>query len=81
MRIALIADSRLSPRSLECVANRHAARRAIEPLASDVTVHLGDITLDGQAHPEELACAAHMVQRMFDWRSGRSFAGTARYAT
>lgn len=63
MRIALIADSHLSSRSPECVANWHAARRAIERLAPDVTVHLGDITLDGQSRPEELGFAAELVQR------------------
>jgi 3',5'-cyclic AMP phosphodiesterase CpdA len=63
MRIALIADSHLSSRSPECVANWHAARRAVERLAPDVTVHLGDITLDGQNRPEELGFAAALVQR------------------
>jgi 3',5'-cyclic AMP phosphodiesterase CpdA len=63
MRIALIADSHLSSRSPECVANWHAARRAVERLAPDLTVHLGDITLDGQSRPEELGFAAALVQR------------------
>ena len=62
MRIALISDTHLSPRSPECVANWHAARRAVERLRPDLTLHLGDITLDGQAHPEELAYAAELVQ-------------------
>jgi 3',5'-cyclic AMP phosphodiesterase CpdA len=61
MRIALIADTHLSARSPECVANWHAARRAIARIAPDRTVHLGDITLDGQKHPEELAFAAQLV--------------------
>jgi len=63
MRIALIADSHLSSRSPECVANWHAARRAVQRLAPDVTVHLGDITLDGQAHPDDLNFAADLVRR------------------
>ena len=63
MRIALIADSHLSPRSPECVANWHAARRAVERLASDLTVHLGDISLDGQTRPEELEFAAQLTRR------------------
>ena len=58
MRIALIADSHLSPRSPECVANWHAARRAVERLSPDLTVHLGDISLDGHTHPDELGFAA-----------------------
>ena len=63
MRIALIADSHLSPRSPECVANWRAARRAVERLAPDLTVHLGDISLDGQKHPEELGFAAQLTER------------------
>ena len=63
MRIALIADSHLSPRTPECVANWHAARSAVERLAPDLTVHLGDISLDGQTHPEELGFAADLVKR------------------
>src|ERR1700760_4599819 len=62
MRIALISDSHLSQRSPECVANWHAARRAVERLEPDLTVHLGDITLDGQSHPEELEFAASLMQ-------------------
>lgn len=63
MRIALIADSHLSPRAPECVANWHAAGRAVERLSPDLTVHLGDISLDGQTHPDELGFAAELVQR------------------
>ena len=62
MRIALIADSHLSARSPECVANWHAARRAVELLGADLTVHLGDITLDGQTHEEEFGFASRLVQ-------------------
>jgi len=41
MRIALIADTHLSARSPECVANWHAARRAVGRLGADLTVNLG----------------------------------------
>jgi len=63
MRIALIADTHLSARSPECVANWHAARRAVERLAPDRTINLGDITLDGQTHPEELEFAVQLVRQ------------------
>lgn len=63
MRIALIADTHLSARSPECVANWHAARRAVERLGADLTVHLGDITLDGQTHADELGYAARLMQQ------------------
>jgi len=63
MRIALIADTHLSDRSPECVANWHAARRAVERLGADMTVNLGDITLDGQTHVDELAFASRLMQQ------------------
>lgn len=63
MRIALIADTHLSARAPACVANWHAARRAVERLGVDLTLHLGDVTLDGQVHPEELAFAAERVRQ------------------
>ena len=63
MRIALISDTHLSQRSPECVSNWHAARRAVERLLPDITVHLGDITLDAETHPDELAFAADLVHR------------------
>jgi predicted phosphodiesterase len=61
MRVALIADTHLSERSPECVANWHAARRAVERLDAELTVHLGDITLDAEHAPEELAYAGRLV--------------------
>lgn len=61
MRVALIADTHLSDRSPECVANWHAARRAVERLDVELTVHLGDITLDAQHEPAELAFAGRLV--------------------
>ena len=63
MRIALTADTHLSARSPECVANWHAARRAVERLDVDLTVNLGDITLDGQKLADELAFASRLMQQ------------------
>ena len=63
MRIALVADTHLSARAPECVANWHAARRAVERLDADLTIHLGDITLDGHRHREELAFAGSLLRR------------------
>ncbi len=63
MRIALISDTHLSARSPECVANWHAARRAVGRLGADLTVNLGDITLDGQAHRDELVFASRLMQQ------------------
>jgi len=63
MRIALISDTHLSARAPECVANWHAARRAVERLGADLTINLGDITLDGQLHGEELAFASRLMRQ------------------
>ncbi len=63
MRIARIADTHLSARSPECVANWHAARQAIGHLGADLTIHLGDITLDAQTRAEELAFASRLVRQ------------------
>lgn len=63
MRIALIADTHLSPLAPECIANWHAVRRAVRRLDVDLTLHLGDITLDGDQRPDELRFAAELVQQ------------------
>lgn len=63
MRIALVADTHLSARSPHCVANWQAAREAIARMGADLTIHLGDITLDGQTHGEELAFASSLVRQ------------------
>ncbi len=47
MRIALVADSHLSPAATAFNENWRAAGRYIAEAAVDLTVHLGDITVDG----------------------------------
>jgi 3',5'-cyclic AMP phosphodiesterase CpdA len=63
MRIALVADSHLSPRAPECVRNWEHAARAVAAWHADLTVHLGDITLDGQDNPDEFVFAARLIER------------------
>lgn len=62
MKIALIADSHLSARAPECERNWHAAAQAAA--AADLSIHLGDISLDGERRHDELPYAA---QRVRDW--------------
>jgi hypothetical protein len=62
-RIALIADTHLSPRPPECVANWHAVRRAVGRLLPGLKVNLSDITLDGQTHAAELEFAVQLVRQ------------------
>ena len=64
MRIALVTDSHLSSRAPEFNANWEAARIAVDRHGADLTVHLGDISLDGQNDPEDLTFAA---ERMAEW--------------
>lgn len=62
MRIALLADSHVSPKAPECVHNWHAAREAVATLGTSFGVHLGDITLDAASDPGELDFAARLVR-------------------
>lgn len=61
MRIALIADTHLSSRVPECLTNWHGARAAVRRLGTDLTINLGDVTFDGQHHPDDLALAGELV--------------------
>jgi 3',5'-cyclic AMP phosphodiesterase CpdA len=45
------------------VANWHAARQAIRRLGADLTIHLGDLTLDARRTPHELRFAAELVSQ------------------
>jgi hypothetical protein len=63
MRIALVADSHLSERAPECVSNWEVAGAVVRRMGAELTIHLGDISLDGQSHPEELRFAAEAVRR------------------
>ena len=64
MRIALIADTHVAPSAPECIHNWHAAAASIASLKADITVHLGDITFDGEHQPHQLELAAEFIQ---DW--------------
>jgi len=62
MEIALIADSHLSERAPECVSNWRAAARAVAVADPDLTIHLGDVTLDGCDQTDELQFARGLLQ-------------------
>jgi predicted phosphodiesterase len=57
MRIAIISDTHLSERTPRFADNARAALDWIGRASPDLIVHLGDITADGAAYPEELAFA------------------------
>jgi predicted phosphodiesterase len=62
MHLALIADSHLSERAPECVSNWRAAARAVAMSGADLTIHLGDITLDGERRFDEISFAAGLIR-------------------
>ena len=62
MRIALVSDSHLAARADGSEHNWQATAAAVCSLAPDVTVHLGDVTLDGVRRREDLAHAAARLQ-------------------
>jgi len=61
VRIALVADTHLSSRSPESVAEWHATRRAIQRIGVDLTLHLGAVTPGGPCCSDELRIAARLI--------------------
>lgn len=63
MRIAIVADSHLSARAPECVLNWQRAAQAVARWQVELSIHLGDITLDAQTHAQELGFAAMLIEQ------------------
>jgi 3',5'-cyclic AMP phosphodiesterase CpdA len=53
MRILLITDTHLAPEATPCNENWRAAKAFARRSASDLTIHLGDITFDGIDSPAQ----------------------------
>jgi 3',5'-cyclic AMP phosphodiesterase CpdA len=53
MRILLITDTHLAPEATPCTKNWLAAKAFARRSASDLTIHLGDITFDGIDNEEQ----------------------------
>ncbi|MGO8916660.1 MAG: metallophosphoesterase family protein [Stellaceae bacterium] len=53
MRILLVTDSHLAPSVPPCNANWRAAKAFARDAGADLTIHLGDITLDGTEEPAQ----------------------------
>jgi 3',5'-cyclic AMP phosphodiesterase CpdA len=64
MRIAIVTDSHLAPIAEELLPNWDAAKRFVSRSAVDLTIHLGDITLDGATRSADLRYARAVVD---DW--------------
>src|SRR5262245_49775394 len=63
MRIAVVADSHLAPGARACNDNWRAARDFVASARVDLTVHLGDITVDGVKDVGQYAHALAMASR------------------
>jgi 3',5'-cyclic AMP phosphodiesterase CpdA len=53
MRIGVITDTHLGERAPALAANARAAMDFFDRSGADLTIHLGDVTLDGPRHPAE----------------------------
>ena len=70
MQIALITDTHLSAAAAAFRENTDAARAWVARARPDLTVHLGDITVDGSKYPEQLPYARDVFA---DWPSALRF--------
>lgn len=62
MRIVIVADSHLAAAAPECSRNWQAAADAAQRWPADLTIHLGDASLDGQSDREQLHFTAQLLR-------------------
>jgi len=62
MRITIVTDSHLAPSAPACCANWRAVREYAAWSASELTVHLGDISLDAASDSSQLEAARAMCE-------------------
>ena len=55
MRIILVSDTHLAPTAGAFNDNWQAVRAFVAAANADLTIHLGDVTVDGPKHPEQFA--------------------------
>ena len=55
MRIVLVSDTHLAPTAGAFNGNWQAVRAFVAAANADLTIHLGDVTVDGPKHPEQFA--------------------------
>jgi len=70
MRLLLVTDSHLAPGVPPCNANWRAAKDFARAAGADLTLHLGDITLDGTEDPAQHAWA---LAACADWPTALRF--------
>lgn len=64
MKLVLVSDTHLTPRTTAFTDNWLAAQIWIEATAPSLVVHLGDITADGARDPGELSAARSVFARL-----------------
>jgi 3',5'-cyclic AMP phosphodiesterase CpdA len=64
VRVILVSDTHLSPRTPEATANWDAVLRHVEAAAPDLVLHLGDLSLDGAHDPADLHYARSQLDRL-----------------
>ncbi|MES2095620.1 MAG: metallophosphoesterase [Pseudomonadota bacterium] len=64
MKIALISDTHLAAMAEDFVANTNAAIDWVNSASVDVAIHLGDITMNGVLHPEQIEEARRVLDRL-----------------
>ena len=70
MRLLLVTDSHLAPSAPPCTGNWRAAKAFAQGAGADLTIHLGDITLDGTEDPTQHDWA---LAESADWPSALRF--------
>lgn len=70
MRLLLVSDSHLAAHAAACNGNWQAAKAFAARAGADLTVHLGDITLDGAREPTQHAWA---LEAAADWPTALRF--------
>lgn len=63
-RLAVVSDSHLSDRTPESEANWSAVVAHVTRALPDLVIHLGDLSLDGANHPDELRLARAQLDRL-----------------
>jgi 3',5'-cyclic AMP phosphodiesterase CpdA len=64
IRLAIVSDSHLSPRTPEAEANWSAIVEHTAEVVPDLVVHLGDLSLDGASDPDDLRFARAQLDRL-----------------
>src|SRR5262249_26771059 len=70
MKIAIVADSHLAPHADACNRNWDAVGAFVRESNADLTIHLGDITVDGLGHPEQFE---HALALSSNWSTATRY--------